>query len=877
MRLSLVLSLSLIWAGNLWGQQDQSAPRVYETHHVNPHSPEIDGKLDDPAWESVPWSENFTQGSPNSGEAPSQNTQFKVLYDDKNIYFGIRAFDTDPELIVNRVARRDDFDADWVEVNIDSYYDKRTAFSFTLSPAAVRGDELISNDGNDWDSSWDPVWYGATSVDEKGWIAEMRIPLSQLRFSAGDNQTWGLQVNRQLYRKDERSNWRFIPNNSPGWVSQFGQLKGITGIKPSRRMEVLPYVVGDISRFRPEANNPFRTGQIINSRLGLDTKFGLTSNLTLDVTVNPDFGQVEADPSQVNLSAFEVFFQERRPFFVEGKNITDLKVGGGGPYFNDQLFYSRRIGRQPQFSPSLASGESIEQKNNTSILSALKITGKTQSGLSIGIVNAVTQKTNAEIDNIGFRRKEAVEPFTNYTVSRLQQDFNDGKTSFGGMFTATNRDIKDPSLNFLNRAAYTGGVDFRHQWDDRTYSLDANVNFSHIRGDTRAIIRAQRSSARFFQRPDADYVAVDSTKTYMSGHGGTVTLRRSGTSPWNMGLTGTWRSPGFELNDLGFLRQADVGMQTSWLGYRSNNPGWVFRRYNLFFNQWQGWNFGKEQTFFGGNVNGWGQFKNYWSMWVDLDWSLSGVSTSALRGGPALKNNGNQSLFMGINSDDRRNFRVSLGGGHSRTRGNQNRFSNVRFSVNYRPTDAVNVSLNPFFSDSRNETQYVSTESFLNNDRYILGQINQKTLGISFRMNYSVTPNLSFQYYGQPFVSSGSYSNFKRVVDARADEFADRFNTFTGQEITYDAANDSYSLDENIDGTSDYSIDNPDFSFRQFRSNFVMRWEYTPGSTLFFVWAQERTGSSASGNFSVRDDLRDLFNVYPSNFFLVKFNRWFSI
>ncbi|MBT5872127.1 MAG: carbohydrate binding family 9 domain-containing protein [Candidatus Latescibacteria bacterium] len=274
MRLFLVLSLSLIWAGNLWGQQDQSAPRVYETHHVNPHSPEVDGKLDDPAWESVPWSENFTQGSPNSGEAPSQDTQFKVLYDDKNIYFGIRAFDTDPELIVNRVARRDDFDADWVEVNIDSYYDKRTAFSFTLSPAAVRGDELISNDGNDWDSSWDPVWYGATSVDEKGWIAEMRIPLSQLRFAAGDNQTWGLQVNRQLYRKDERSNWRFIPNNSPGWVSQFGQLKGITGIKPSRRMEVLPYVVGDISRFRPEANNPFRTGQIINSRLGLDTKFG---------------------------------------------------------------------------------------------------------------------------------------------------------------------------------------------------------------------------------------------------------------------------------------------------------------------------------------------------------------------------------------------------------------------------------------------------------------------------------------------------------------------------------------------------------------------------------------------------------------------------
>ena len=501
--LLLILGLQVLFICRAEAQQASVEKRTYQTDHVNLHPPDIDGKMIDPVWDGVDWSGGFTQREPNSGGAPSQQTSFKVVYDDKYLYVLIRAFDTEPKKITKRITRRDDFNSDWVEINIDSYFDKRTAFSFTLSAAGGRGDEAISNDGNNWDSSWDPVWYGATSVDDQGWVAEMRIPLSQLRFSGNDNQVWGFQVNRFLFRKEERSSWQDIPQNSPGWVSFFGELQDISGIKPSRRIEILPYTVSDLNRFQPESNNPFRDGQTTDARLGLDGKIGLTGNITMDLTGNPDFGQVEADPSRVNLSAFELFFEERRPFFVEGKNITDFRIGGGGPYGNDQLFYSRRIGRRPQRSPNLNSDQTMDISDNTAILTAAKITGKTAHGLSIGIVDAITEEATVEIDTKGLRSFETVEPRTNYLVSRLQQDFNGGVTSLGAMFTATNRNNNHANFNFLNRAAYSSGLDFRHQWRDRTYWLNANMSFSNIRGNRAAIIRSQRSAVRYFQRPDA--------------------------------------------------------------------------------------------------------------------------------------------------------------------------------------------------------------------------------------------------------------------------------------------------------------------------------------------------------------------------------------
>jgi hypothetical protein len=363
----------------------------------------------------------------------------------------------------------------------------------------------------------------------------------------------------------------------------------------------------------------------------------------------------------------------------------------------------------------------------------------------------------------------------------------------------------------------------------------------------------------------------------MSGHGGTFSIGRSGNSPWNMGLTGTWRSPDFELNDLGFLRQADVFMQTSWIGYQSNNPSWIFRRYNMSVNQWQGYNFARERTFLGGNVSGGGQFNNYWGLWMGFDWGMTNLSSTALRGGPSMKMPGNLGLSVDIDTDNRNSVQFGFGGGQRWNYNRSGRSRNVYFSARYRPSNAMNIRISPFYNDNHNDLQYVSTEEFLNQSRYLLGSVDQKTFGISVRLDYSITPNMSIQYYGQPFISAGRYSQFKRVTDPRADQYKDRFHILNGSEVRYEAANNEYFVDENIDGTNDYTFGNPNFNFRQFRSNLVMRWEYTPGSTLFLVWAQQRTGSDSSGDFPARRDLTSLFDMYPTNVFLVKFNHWFSL
>ncbi len=870
-------TVSLLVSFESEAREPQPEKRVYNTQHAGSQPPGVDGLDSDSAWKAVEWAGNFTQVDPIDGADPSQQTAFKILYDDHNLYVLIRAFDTEPDKIISRVARRDDFSSDWVEINIDSYFDKRTAFSFALTPAGGRGDEAITDDGENWDKSWDPVWFGAASIDDRGWLAEMRIPLSQLRFSGKEGQVWGIQIHRRLYRKEERSGWQHIHRNSPGWVSQFGELHGLDGIESSHRIEVLPYVVGDLNRFQAEARNPFRDGQTTDGRIGLDGKFGLAGNLTMDLAVNPDFGQVEADPSRVNLSAFELFFEERRPFFVEGKNITQFGVGGGGPFSNDQLFYSRRIGRSPQRYPDLSDGQTMDMPTNTPIIAAAKITGKTPGGLSIGIVDAVTAEASARIDTDGARTKESVEPLTNYLIGRFQQDYNNGATSLGAMFTATNRNNNADHFDFLNRAAYSGGIDFRHQWSDRTYWLNARLTASHVRGSREAITRVQRNSARYYQRPDASYVTLDSTLTALGGHGGVFSIGRSGNSPWNMGISGTWRSPGLELNDVGFLRQADVFMQNSWVSYRSDKPRWIFREYSMFLNQWQGFNFGRERTFFGGNLSAGAEFRNYWELRFDLTSEITGLSKTALRGGPSLKTPGNVAFNVDVDSDRRKSVSFGFGGGINRSRENANRSRSVYFSTRYRPNNAMSIRISPFYNTSWNALQFVSKESIREDERYVLGRVDQNTLGISIRFNYSITNNLSIQYYGQPFVSAGRYTRFKRVTDPRADRYGDRFALLPGGMLAYDDSEEAYRVDEDLDGKTDYSFDDPNFNFRQFRSNLVFRWEYTPGSTLFLVWSQQRSGSGGSGDFAVNRDLGDLFDTYPSNVFLLKFNYWFSL
>ena len=853
--------------------------KTYQTTFTQ-SAPVIDGLMNDSCWNKVEWGDNFVQIEPNENKPPSQQTSFKILYDNNNLYVFIRAFDSEPEKISRRMTRRDNFDGDRVTINIDSYYDKQTAFSFTAMVSGARGDEAVTLDGRNWDDSWNPVWYLKTSVDDKGWCAEMKIPFSQLRFGKKTEHVWGIQITRQIFRLQERSIWQFIPKGSPGEVHLYGELHGIEGIKPKRQIELLPYVVAKTERFQKVEGNPFLDGKSSSVSAGLDGKIAVTNDLTLDFTINPDFGQVEADPSEVNLTAFESYFSERRPFFVEGKNIYQFWPTATIVIHNmsaDNLFYSRRIGRYPHNYPSLSANEYADVPEATTILGALKLSGKTKQGLSIGILESVTANENAIIDNNGQRRKESVEPLTNYFVGRVQQDFNKGETVLGGIFTAVNRDITNPALDYLPVEAYTGGINFDHNWKERTWYIDGNVEFSHIAGKKQAILAAQESSARYYQRPDANYVSVDSTRTTLDGYGGTFKFGRSSKKRIQFETSLTVRSPGLEFNDIGFMRYSDVIHHGSWVAYYLRNPFFIFNNFYLNTNYWMYWNFSGKllSTYVNTNFNS--QFKNRWRLNGNFTRAGENISTSLLRGGPSFKLTGSMDMNLNLSTDQSK--KISMSAGSYQGMGDQKRYRNKSYWVglNLRPMNALSVSFDPEYDISSNQLQYVATKKVTNDPRYIFALLDQKTAIFTFRLNYTFSPELSLEYYGQPFISAGKYSSFKRITDPNASEFTDRYHIFSNNEMTYRSNDNTYIIDENRDGTPDYSFGSPDFNFRQFRSNLVIRWEYTPGSTLFLVWSQGRTSTDNNGSFAYGNDMKKLFGIDPHNVFLIKFSYWFSL
>lgn len=858
---------------------DQSEEqRVYRAAHVNPHPPVIDGKIDDPAWNKVPWSGDFIQREPEEGRQPSQKTAFKILYDDQHIYIAIRAFDDQPDKIVRRVSRRDALDGDVLSISLDSYFDRRCAFIFRVSAAGVKADEFMSNDGGSRDVSWDAVWYAKTAIDEQGWSAELKIPFSQLRFSGSDEQTWGLQVDRWLERKQERSVWQSIPREASGWVHRFGLLQGLTGIKSARRIELMPYAVGKAHTYQAQTDNPYAPGSSFNGLGGLDGKIGLSSNLTLDFTLNPDFGQVEADPSEINLTAFESYFTEKRPFFIEGRNIFNFNLmDGDGDFSMDNLFYSRRIGRTPQFHPQPGSGEYLDMPENVPIIGAFKLSGKTGKGLSIGVINATTAQSSATIGNFQQERSEIVEPLTNFLVLRLQKDANQGNTIFGAMATATHRDISAEHLSFLHHSAYSAGFDLSHAWNKKAYRVLLRTVFSHVQGSEQSISRTQQAPQRYYQRPDAEHLELNEELTSLSGHGGTLALAKTGNSPWRFSGGFTWRSPGLELNDAGFLRESDLMMQWLWSGYNFWKPFFIFRNLSINVNQWQGWNFAGENVFQGGNLNLGFQLKNFWRISLGINRQGDGLSKSALRGGPALRTLGGWNSWYYLASDERKKLQFSLNG--SEFRGDQQSisFSNLRFGLIYRPNNAVLFSMHPFFSEGKRTLQYVATRDFNQDKRYIFASMDQKTIALITRLNLNLTPELSIQFYGQPFISSGHYRDFKHITAPRHGSYYQRFRLFESSEISYDQSAEMYSVHESGKSQADYSFGNPNFNFLQFRANLVVRWEYSPGSVLFLVWSQGRSNWLINGELGFIDGMSDLFALPAQNVFLIKFSHRFRL
>jgi len=837
--------------------------KTYTTQRLPKNeAPSIDGIIKESIWDIVPWTGDFIEQMPDENTSPAQETQFKITYDSKYLYVAVRCFDTEPDKIEKRLSRRDGFQGDRVAFILDSYLDKRTAFAFSVTAAGVKGDEFVSENGNNWDDSWNPIWYVATHIDELGWTAEMKIPFSQLKFGNAKEQFWGLQLSRMLFRAQERSAWDRIPQNAAGMVSEFGTLRGLIDIEPQRQLEIQPFTVGQYDTYQAQSGNPFRDGKDPKLNVGLDAKIGITNDLTLDLTVNPDFGQVEADPGAIALDGFQIFFREQRPFFVENKNIFDFRFANG----NDNLFYSRRIGRSPQLGASAPEGGHIKRPNNTTILGAAKFSGKTKNGWSLGLLESVTSGMYAQSDLNGQRTETLVEPMTNYLVGRAQKDFNNRMSFLGAIFTATNRQ-SDPLAVSLHKAAYTGGIDFLHQWKDRTYYIEGNVIGSRVQGTPEAIKETQESIVHMFQRSDATHVSLDPTKTSMTGTGGKLVFGK-GAGLWQYSMGGNWRSPELELNDVGFLRETDLIRQFANLRAQFLDPTSWYRSASLRFSQSSTYDFqgnnNRLQYDFRGEVN----TINNWNFEMGLTHKPLININAFLRGGPRWRFSEENFMFFSVGSDDRK--KLAVGAGFVKSQAQDNNFSLDRYGVDltYQPLDALSMSLELEYEVNPSRTQYV-TQGLANGlPYYITAAIDQTSFVTSMRLNYTINPNLTIQYYGQPFIANGVYSDFNYVTNAAAKRLDDRVAFYDAQQLKKE--NGSYFVDQDRDGSSDFSFSDPDFSFVQFRSNLVMRWEYIPGSELFLVWSQGATGFANPMDglgFSLRDQI---LNQKLENTFLIK-------
>ena len=882
----LVVSLLLLPFEKLTAQPPHTEilKKQYITQTVADDGLRFDGIPDESIWDKVEWGGDFIEYQPRENTPPSQATQFKILHTEKFLVIAYRCFDTSPDSIVQRMSRRDEFPGDWVEINIDSYHDLRTAFSFTLSVSGVKGDEFISDNGNNWDTNWNPIWFAKTHVDSLGWTAEVKIPFSQLRYGNQPEPVWGFQVQRLIFRKAERSTWQYIPQNSGGWVSGFGELHGLRQLPDGKQVELAPYVVAQAERFEKQEGNPFADGSSNRLSAGLDGKLAVTRDLILDFTINPDFGQVEADPGAVRLDGYQVFFSERRPFFMESRNLFDYQLTGseaGGDYDSDLLFYSRRIGGAPHGAPHLNDGEFADAPQRTSILGAAKFSGKTKKGWSVGILESVTQREMATIDDEGQRRSELVEPLTNYFVGRLMKDYDKGNTIIGGIFTAVNR---ESGLDWLHRSAYSGGLDFQRFWKNRFWYFKANALFSRVEGSENAILQTQTEFVHLFQRSNAGHLAVDSTRTALSGTGGTFRIGKIGGKPDSLGgvfkfESGfTWRSPELELNDVGFMQAADEINHFTWAGYQIQKPFSIFRTWRINYNHWTRWDFGGQFLNLSFNTNTHAWFKNNWNIGTGFNWIALDISNNALRGGSSLRRQPGVNNWAYIETDSRKKLSFSLNTFVARGFGNTSRSQEFSGGIRYQPLDALSIGLYPGYSHSwRKQDQFVDQTGFEGALRTIVSEVDQHSFSLTTRINYNITPDLTVQYYAQPFIFRALYQNYGYVTDPLNTDFDKRFHRYDGVEIRQ--VDDVFEVDENRNGTPDYSFNQPDFNFIQFRSNLVVRWEYIPGSEVYLVWSQGSTPDAYRDLDTplVQSLFDNVFEKQPQNIFLVKFTYRFLL
>jgi hypothetical protein len=834
--------------------------RVYYTMNIGNHPPpKIDGDLNDSIWFLGEWHGDFTQQQPYAGVEGTENTYIKVLYDRSNLYVAIICQDSEPEKIRDIFDRRDALNGDMTGIAIDSYYDKRTAFEFNLSAAGQKMDLKHLGDYQ-WDFNWDAVWDGATAKNDSGWVAEMEIPFSQMRYTNQEEHLWGMHVWRWISRRFEEDQWQYIPKEAPAMVYLFGELKGVKNIRGSRQVEFLPYVLSAV-------RNPAGEGGFdpLKFNGGLDAKVGISSDYTLDLSINPDFGQVEADPSVLNLTSFETFYEEKRPFFLEGNEIFDFQLGQDIPY------YSRRIGSAPSFPGQYDRFSISEVPNRTTILGAAKLTGKSSRGLSVGLVNGLTaEAVGLAKDESGAEEEIQVAPLSNYLASRVKREFNDANTMVGGMFNLVNRISPDSAILELKpSSAVTGGLDLQHYWNNKNYFFEVKTIASQLKGSTESIFQKQRAHTHRFQRPDADYLSVDSLSEHLNGHGGMIQVGKKG-GALNFSLTGEYRSPGLNLNDMGYIRQADFFGEGLELVYKMNEPGDWVRSYELILSQDARWSFGGENI-----QNEIGSFftlvsNNSWRYLATYNYAFSHLDIRELRGGPALRIDGEHLSGVLIASNSAKDLSARAGF-HYNVFGESGSHQEIAHAtLTWLPIRKIKLSGRVVFNNQKYHQQYVGVVSGTGGDEFLVSHIDHRTTSFTFRGELFLSPELSLQYYGSPYYSVGDYSDFQRVNNPSEKDISARLEPIT---VGYDAGENSYTFDH---GGESLEFDNPDFSFMQFRSNLVFRWEYNLGSTLYLVWAHDRSGWESQFN-PVSEITGDLFGIKGNNVFMFKMNFWFSI
>ena len=828
----------------------QPAPRDPTTTAIAQRTatpPVIDGLNTDPVWALVPKTENFLEFDPKPSQPARFKTEFQVTFDDRNLYVFVRAYDPRPDSIMHALTRRDvRGPSDQIKLIIDSYNDNRTGFEFAVNPDGVKRDFAVFNDGNE-DDSWNGIWDVATKVDELGWTAEFQIPLSQLRYSNSQSHTFGFGVWRDIERYRERVSWPEYKTTANGFVSQMGDLVGLAGLTSARRFEVTPYAVTkNVSQ--ESSVGGFKRDQKLS--VGGDVKFGLTPNVTIDATINPDFGQVEADPAVLNLSAFETFVRERRPFFSEGTGlynsfrlncyiVVDCST-------NEGLFYSRRIGRSPFLRGDYGDAET---PTSTPIAAAAKLTGRTKSGLSFGFLDATTLQVEGT-------EGRTVEPFTNYAVASAQQDLRNGNTGINLVATAVNRSVDQWTESVLHEAAYAAGATFRNRFGGGKFEFNASLAGSHVVGTKEAITRTQRTSAHYFQQPGDD-LEVDEDATSLSGYAAQLKLGKYSGGITRIETSLLRQSAGFEVNDLGYLRRADIVDWSTWGALSFRTPKGIYNWAQLNGNHWERWNTSGTRLDNAWNFNGHMGLKNQIGLHLGGTMQNFGevFCDRCTRGGPVLRRSKGFFPWGGINGDGRKKLVPSMwvNLGYWDEGKSFSRWLSPYLSI--KMSTRMNAEIGAGIGKSEDNSQWFGnfTDDVSGTTHYTFARLEQRTMSMNVRVNYTIKPNMTVEFYGEPFATQGEYSDIREVSNPRAADYDARFRPYTP--------------------TDDVNMG---FNFIQLRTNAVYRWEYRPGSTLFIVWQHGRDRSESRLQPSWKDDYQDLFNLHPDNTFLIKVAYWLN-